>query len=230
VTARGKICGGLVLCAVMVALGFAAKTLVLTQADTRLDEHLVTLRGPAFTRLAKGATFAAQALVGAAFAVIAAAALCYARRRREALLTASLVIGALALVFAVKSLVAEHRPPQRLWVIPPDTEMSFPSGHATVAAAIAISLILLARGALRPLAIVAGILFAALVGFARMYLGVHYLADVVGGFVTAGGVAMLVSGLMDLPGISRRLEDVGTPATGRHHAGRSPRTPARSDR
>lgn len=214
----------------MVALGFAAKTLVLTQADTRLDEQLVTLRDPAFTRLAEGATFAAQALVGAAFAVVAAAALWYARRRRDALLTAALVIGALAVVFAVKSLVAEHRPPQRLWVIPPDTEMSFPSGHATVAAAVAISLILLTRGALRPLAIVAGVLFAALVAFARMYLGVHYLSDVIGGFITATGVALLVSGLMDLPGISRRLEDVGTPATGRHHAARSLRVPTRSSR
>ncbi|MCW2948641.1 MAG: phosphoesterase, PA-phosphatase related protein [Actinoallomurus sp.] len=227
---RVKICGALFVWLVMVILGFAAKTSMLTSVDTHLDEHLVSLRSPAFTMIAKAATVAAQAAVGAVIAVIVAAVLWYARRRRDALLTSCLIIGALAIAFITKSVVAEHRPPQRLWVIPPDTKMSFPSGHATVAAAIALALVLVVRGRLRPIAAVAGVAFAGVVAFARLYLGVHYLADVLGGYLAAAGAALLMAGFIDLPAIRRRLEDVGTPATGRHHASRSAREPTRNSR
>lgn len=222
-TGRVKIGGGLLLWVLMAAVGLAAKTTTLTSADTHLDEHLVALRSHSLTMVAKAATFSAQALVGVAIAVIVPAALWFARRRLDALLAACLMVGALAVAFITKSAVAEHRPPQRLWVIPPDTAMSFPSGHATVAAAIGLLLILLVRGRLRPIAVVVGVTFAGIVAFARLYLGVHYLADIVGGYLAAGGAALLVAGFIDLPAIRRRLEDVGTPATGRHHAGRSAR-------
>lgn len=222
---RVKIGGALFVWLVMVLLGFAAKTSALTSADTRLDEHLVALRSPAFTMVAKAATFAAQAAVGVVIAVIVPAVLWFLRRRRDALLASCLVLGALAVTFITKSVVAEHRPPQRLWVLAPDTEMSFPSGHATVATAIALALILLVRGRLRPLAVVAGVAFAGIVALARLYLGVHYPLDVLGGHLAAIGAALLVAGIIDLPAISSRLEDVGTPATGRHHASRSARQP-----
>ncbi len=217
---RAKICGGVFLWLVMAVAGLAAKTSLVTSVDTGIDERLVGLRTHGLTVLAKGATFAAQAVVGLAVAVIVPAVLWYARRRRDALLAGCLMIGALAMTFLDKAVIAEHRPPRRLWVIPPDTEMSFPSGHATVAAGIALLLILLVRGSMRPLAVVAGVCFAAVVASARLYLGVHYLADVIGGCLSAGGAALVVVGVLDLPGIRRRLGDVGTPATGRHHARR----------
>ncbi|GAA4630725.1 hypothetical protein GCM10023196_057240 [Actinoallomurus vinaceus] len=210
----------------LAALGLAAKTSALTRADIRLDEHLATLRTPVFTLVAKAATLAAQAEVGLVAAVVVPAALWLLRRRRDALLTGCLMVGALAIAFAVKTLVAEHRPPKRLWAIPPDNAMSFPSGHTTVAAAVALLLGMLVRGRLRPLATAAGVIFAGVVASARMYLGVHYLLDVVGGCLAAVSAALLVSGFLDLPRIRRGLEDVGTPAAGRHHAGRTPRIPA----
>lgn len=222
---RVKIIGGVLLLAVVAALGLVAKTSAVTSADIRLDEHLVALRNPTFTLVAKGATLAAQAAVGVAVAVVLPVVLWFARRRRDALLTACLMIGALAIAFAVKTLVAEHRPPKRLWVIPPDNAMSFPSGHAAVAAAVALLLGMLLRGRMRPLAVTAGVIFAGVVSFARIYLGVHYLLDVAGGCLAAVSAALLVSGFLDLPRIRRSLEDVGTPASGRHHAGRTPRVP-----
>ncbi|MCO5987775.1 phosphatase PAP2 family protein [Actinoallomurus spadix] len=222
---RTKIIGGVLLLAVLAALGPAAKTAALTNADLRLDEHLAGLRTPALTLVAKAATLVAQAAVGAVIAVVVPAILWLLRRRRDALLTACLMIGALGIAYVAKTLVAEHRPPKRLWVIPPDNAMSFPSGHATVAAAVAIILGLLVRGRLRPLALTVGVMFAGVVAFARMYLGVHYLLDVVGGCLAAVSAALLVSGFYDLPRIRSGLEDVGTPAAGRHHAGRAARVP-----
>ncbi|WP_433179546.1 phosphatase PAP2 family protein [Actinoallomurus sp. CA-150999] len=223
VSSRGKITGGVLLLVAVAALGLIAKTSTSTRADIRLDEHLATLRTPLFTLVAKAATLAAQAEVGLVAAVVVPAVLWLLRRRRDALLTACVMVGALAIAFAVKTLVAEHRPPRRLWLIPPDNAMSFPSGHTTVAAAAALLLGMLVRGGLRPVAMVAGVIFAGVVAIARMYLGVHYLLDVVGGCLAAVSAALLVSGFLDLPRIRRGLEDVGTPAAGRHHAGRTSR-------
>jgi len=63
-------------------------------------------------------------------------------------------------------------------------ERSFPSGHATAAFALAVSLFLYARGAhhapLRALSYV-GLALAALVSVGRVFVGVHYPLDVLGG-------------------------------------------------
>ena len=72
---------------------------------------------------------------------------------------------------------------------------SFPSSHTAVVLAIAIALVpFLAR----PLA-AAGIAYAALVGWSRVYLGVHYPLDVLAGAgigMAAGGVIVLALGTL----------------------------------
>jgi hypothetical protein len=217
-----KIGGGLLGWAAMLLLGLAARTASLTGAGTRLDEHLAGMRGPAATMVAEAATVAAQPVAGLVVALVAAVVLWCLRRRRDALFACALMVGALAVTLVVKSAVAEPRPPRRLWAVPPDTAMSFPSGHAAVAAAVGIGLALLVRGRLRPIAVAAGVALAGVVGFARVYLGVHYPVDVLGGFLAACGAALLVSGLVELPGVARRLGGAGTPAPGRRGTARLP--------
>ena len=137
-TGRVKIGAGLGLLVVLAVLGLAAKTPLLTHMDLRVDEHVASMRTPDLTLVAKAATVAAQAAVGVAVAVLAPIVLWLLRRRRDALLSAAVMVGALGIAYVLKTLVAEHRPPRGLWVIPPDSAMSFPSGHATVAAMVSM--------------------------------------------------------------------------------------------
>ncbi|KPC71753.1 hypothetical protein ADL35_32685 [Streptomyces sp. NRRL WC-3753] len=202
--------GALILLAVLFVLGLAARTATMTSADISLNEHVATWRAPALTTLAKAATFAAQAAVGVAAALLLPSLLWLLRRRHDAVRVLFTLGGAMAIGYAVKIAVSEKRPPQRLWVIAPDSAQSFPSGHTTIAVAFAVCLILLAKGALRLPAAVVGVVFAASVAFARVYLGVHYLPDVLGGLLAATSAALLVSGLMQLPPARRQLDKLGS--------------------
>lgn len=68
---------------------------------------------------------------------------------------------------------------------------SFPSGHALESlvgvAILLIVLLPLMRPVWRRVAVVVAIAVIALIGFARVTLGVHYLSDVVGGWIFAAG-------------------------------------------
>jgi undecaprenyl-diphosphatase len=100
---------------------------------------------------------------------------------------------------------------------------SFPSSHTAVTVAVVIALVpFLAR----PLA-AAGIGYAVLVGWSRVYLGVHYPLDVLGGAgigLAAGGVILLALGmLLRRAGRAENLQDA---ATGRGPPGPAPDRPA----
>jgi undecaprenyl-diphosphatase len=99
--------------------------------------------------------------------------------------------GGEALNLLLKELFARPRP---FFVDPllPVTGYSFPSGHAMVALVaygmLAYFAILALRSWQARAAVVLGTsLLVLLIGFSRMYLGVHYFSDVLAGFA-AGGV------------------------------------------
>ena len=112
----------------------------------------------------------------------------YFRRIRAAALLAITMLGAALLEMILK--LAFHRPRPVAFVGPTPSSSSFPSGHAIgalcfygVLAAIVSTRI---RERLAKVLIWAAAVFlTAMIGFSRIYLGVHYPSDVVGGYFAA---------------------------------------------
>lgn len=111
--------------------------------------------------------------------------LVYKRRLDEALRAASAVLLAVVTTSALKALIMRPRPD--LWPqLASETNWSFPSGHATGSAAVAIALAVLAwNSRYRWPVVIAGAVFTVVVSWSRLYLGVHYPTDIVGGWCVA---------------------------------------------
>ena len=127
--------------------------------------------------------------------LVAAGALLWRRRFGAVLFLAIVSLGSMVLDGAMKVLLARPRPVLD-WARPlPD--YSFPSGHTMNATVFWVALALIAwsifgrRVGLASLALAALIVFG--VGTSRIYLGFHYLTDVVGG-VLAGIAWLMVVG------------------------------------
>ncbi|WP_140721779.1 MULTISPECIES: phosphatase PAP2 family protein [Gammaproteobacteria] len=107
------------------------------------------------------------------------------RRWREAAFAGFGFVGSALLNVGAKHFFQRERP--SLWEsIAPESTFSFPSGHAMGSMTLAAVVVALAwRTRWRwPVAVVAG-LFALLVSLSRIYLGVHYPSDILGGWCAA---------------------------------------------
>ncbi|MFZ1250519.1 MAG: phosphatase PAP2 family protein [Candidatus Microsaccharimonas sp.] len=109
----------------------------------------------------------------------------YKKQYHKALFVSLSMGGMITLNLLLKSFFERPRPDLWQWLVT-ETSYSFPSGHATASMALALTILLVFWWTKWRLAaiIVAG-LFVFVVGFSRMYLGVHYLTDIFGGWLLA---------------------------------------------
>jgi len=117
-------------------------------------------------------------------------------------------VGDMVLTTIVKDTVERLRPHLfHLPGYPIPHSFSFPSGHADMAVAfygvLAIILTRLLSGGWRWIVLATGVFLVLIIGFSRIYLGVHYPSDVLGGYLLAGFWASLVGGVFAF--LQRRL-------------------------
>ncbi len=120
-------------------------------------------------------------------------------RRRSWLpvvLMAIATAGSVLITVLGKDLVGRARPPLSLAVPPLETSPSFPSGHAlnaTVVLGLAAYLVMLGRRHLRSKVLVASavVVFVIAMGLSRVWLGHHWLTDVMAGWLV--GLAWLAA-------------------------------------
>ena len=181
------IVGLLVLAATGWAFGALAEEV--SEGDTGLDNRIADelhehATGP-LTEFFKAVTTLGNGIVLAGVSAIAAYLLARRRSYAEAALMVLAYAGAEVLSYSLKLAFRRDRP---FFTDPLATvsTYSFPSGHATVSIAVygALCLVVLRRltGPARVVCVAAAILLVSLIGFSRMYLGVHFFSDVLAGF------------------------------------------------
>ena len=140
---------------------------------------------PLFDRLMIAASAFGSPLLMTILCAALVAFFLWKKRRGDAAFFAFAVIGAGLLNFLAKAFFGRARP--ELWLsIAPRSDFSFPSGHAMGTMAVACAVVMLARTPRsRVLAIVLGIVFVGAVGFSRLYLGVHFPSDILGGWLAS---------------------------------------------
>ena len=163
----------------------------------RDDLHAYAVAHDAFVSAMRTLSTAGSAPVYIAVFGLLAAWLLWRRLPRLALFVVVTMVGGSILNAVVKSLVDRARP-----VLPDPVAhangLSFPSGHAQSAMVAALVMLLVflpvLHGARRVVAVAAAVLWVLAIGFSRVALGVHYVSDVLAGYVLgAAWVALMTA-------------------------------------
>ncbi len=136
------------------------------------------------------------------FGITVVAALIYAYKRQfvEAAALAASVFGTAGAVVVLKELIHRARP-DMIYQAYPETGYSFPSAHAALSVALYgfLGYLICTRAAsrgVRATFFFLSLILPALIGFTRIYLGVHYTSDVIGGFIV--GIVVLCLAILFL--------------------------------
>lgn len=195
--------------AVVCSAAFAAlaATLIAHGWTSSFDQTVIVfvrnIRAPWLTVLMWAASLPGDPPVIAPLTLIATLILIAWGWRAGAVLLLLTMVGEAVVQTAVSVAFARHRPPVSFALIRVPTTLSFPSGHAWASLLLASVMGLVLWRTLPPhwsvrVAIVSVVTAVAmLVGASRVYLGVHWPTDVVGGWLMAV-VSLVVAGAIYL--------------------------------
>jgi undecaprenyl-diphosphatase len=163
--------------------------------DTATTAFLHGLANPTLDALMDATTLLGSSPVLAAVVGLAVVLLVLRRRRVEAAFTVIALVGSLVLNDILKLLLQRPRPGFDWAEVWPET--GFPSGHSmnSFVVYVAIALVIWRLGGRQAgiVAVVFAVVLAVGVGISRIYLGAHWLSDVIGGYL-AGALWLLVLG------------------------------------
>ena len=173
---------------------------------------------PELTWFMQGFSFLGSVAVVSTLCVLAIAAFLYFRQARTAALLAVTMAGMAALDVALKLAFHRHRPVA--YFGPTPASYSFPSGHAMGSVCfygvLAAILAAHARGKGAQWCIWAGaVLLIGMIGYSRIYLGVHYPSDVIAGYC-AGAVWVGAVGFLNKIHTNGRKQEKEEVVRGKH--------------
>ena len=150
--------------------------------DVAILQAIHSIANPLLDSIAVAVTHLGSAPTVVAGVLLASGLLAYKHRKRQALFLLFCAGGTAAINVIFKLIFQRERP--SLWThIVTENSYSFPSGHAMISSALALSVIILCwHTRFRWIALVASCLYFLLVSGSRLYLGVHFPSDVIGGW------------------------------------------------
>ncbi|MFC5402139.1 phosphatase PAP2 family protein [Cohnella soli] len=157
--------------------------------DDRIIEAVQGRESPMLTSVMKFFSFIGSTLPVVVLTVAAMIVLyVFLKHRGELLFFAGVVIGSALLNVALKMLFRRDRP--TIHRLAEETGFSFPSGHSMAAFSLYGVLVFLLwkhadKALTRGLLIVLGLGITLMIGISRIYLGVHYPSDVIGGYAAS---------------------------------------------
>ena len=168
---------------IIITLASAVRSNKPLLGEVNILNHIHTLSTPVLNKVFTIITTLGSAPIVIIVIVVMCAVLLYKKRRNQALFLLVAAGGTTVINVILKLLFHRTRP--SLWHhIVVENDYSFPSGHAMISCALALSVIVLCwRFRYRWLIVVVAGLYVMLVGFSRLYLGVHYPSDVIAGWL-----------------------------------------------
>lgn len=179
------------------AVAFAANNSMVTLPfDVAVLEYIHGYASPAADTAMVVMTAGGAAVFVASATLVVIAGLVYVGRKRQAL-QAAVIVGGSAIATIVVKLVVERVRPELWNRLVTEDSFSFPSGHATASMALGMTVVLLTwHTRWRWIVITMSGLYVAAIALTRLYLGVHYPTDIIGGWLMAGmwvSIAMLMT-------------------------------------
>jgi undecaprenyl-diphosphatase len=204
-----------VVAALVVGLGLLARVVQdqeVNALDTFASPFVHSFASPVVDALMLGASAAGSVPSMLMLAAVTAIGALSRRRPGLAALVAVAAVGVVLVNETLKQVVARPRPKLDWAAVYPD--YSFPSGHTmdstVVLVAVAFVVWALFGRRVGTIATIVAIALALLIGFSRIYLGAHYLTDVVGGYLA--GALWLIAVLWAFRAAwRRRAREVATP-------------------
>lgn len=189
---------GLLALVLFIFLALMIRVPGITDLDIRVSKAFSLWRPALLTASLKSVTALGSVAIGGFLAIILAAILWRERKRIEALFLAIAIAGVL-MVDPLKALIERPRPNATIIGFVP-IEMrgfSFPSGHSVLSASIygflLVIIIINIKGRLRIAAASFLVILLILIGLSRIYLGAHYLSDVIGGLLLGSAWCALLT-------------------------------------
>jgi undecaprenyl-diphosphatase len=203
---RMRLAGGLLASVLFLSHALVAESVVAgappATADLPVLDWMVLHRTAALTWLFTRISACGGTIGMTVLATVAAVGLWAAHHRRAAVAIAATAAGSALLVVIAKNLYVRSRPPPDVQVVR-QSSLSLPSGHA-LGSIVVIGMLAILAGSLlgsrgpRILLACLTTLAVALIGLSRLYLGVHWLSDVLAGWLL-GGAWLALCAVIVLP-------------------------------